>query len=366
MSSLHASFTHASSTNVTRSLAFILSASFMFGSAACAASGTSDGLPAVHLDSGDGAVGEGGDSGADPDATTDSGGLSGDVIPGDIGPTGTSVIYASTDTELWSMDPATKVVSKIGAFVLPAGSTGSITDVAVNGDNKVWVNGESAVFEAALPVGGTGPVNLTLRLTLPAGSKFYALGFAPAGVLETGEGLVAGDSLGELYYIPASSPTPTLQKLGSFGPCLATDPLPCKTGMVWELSGDVVFYSKDGTPRGLATLRACLPGGGCKNTNDVVAEIDMAALATKSATAKLRKSILGAGTGHGKLFGVGAWDDKVYAFSFADKSVTPPIPAQLISIDGTGVGTVLQKFDTLVGGWSGAGVTTKAKVSIIK
>ncbi len=329
-------------------------------SASCAVS--NDRSPASDsLDAG----GDGGfafDTGRSGDTgTSNDGGL---IIDGgtDSGaPLGTSVIYATTDTELWSMDPATKAVTKIGAFDFGSGSAENMTDVAVDAGGAVWVNSTNHVYLAALPASGSGPVVLTLKLTLPSSSKFYALGFAPAGVLESGEGLVAGDSLGDLYYIPASSPTPTLQKLGGFGPCKTGDPSPCKSGDFWELSGDVVFYSVDGSPRGLATLRACTKSA-CQNTNDVVAEVDMTALATKNPSANLRKQILGSGTGFSRIFGVGAWEDKVYGFSFAEKTV----PAQLVSIDGTGTGTSLQSFASLTGGWTGAGVTTKAKISVIK
>ena len=233
--------------------AFVTMTSSALWVAGCTASNDKDTTTGPLGDSG--TLDVSGDAGGE--TTTDlDGGLTGDGGPIDgPGPGGVSAIYASTDTELWQMDPTTKAVTKIGAFVLPAGSTGSITDVAVNGDGKVWVNTTSKVYEATLPAGGTGPVTLTLKLTLPTGSRFYALGFAPAGVLETGEGLVAGDSLGDLYYIPTSSPTPTVQRLGGFGPCLAGDPAPCKSGSTWQLSGDVVFFAVGGSPRGLATLR---------------------------------------------------------------------------------------------------------------
>jgi len=291
----------------------------------------------------------------------DDGGLALDGASDGASVSGTSVIYATTDTELWSMDPSTKIVTKVGSFDFGSASPENVTDVAVDGSGAVWINSTSHVYLATLPTTGPGPVALALKLTLPGSSKFYALGFAPAGVLESGEGLVAGDSLGDLYYIPASSPTPTLQKLGGFGPCASGDPSPCKSGDVWELSGDVVFYSLDGKPRGLATLRACSKGA-CQNTNDVVAEVDMVALATKSPVANLRKQILGKGSGYSRLFGVGAWDDKIYGFSFADKTAS----AQLVSIDSTGAGSSLQTFDSLAAGWTGAGVSTKAKISVIK
>lgn len=277
-----------------------------------------------------------------------------------------SVIYATTNTELWVMNPSTKAVSKIGAFDFGSITAENVTDIAVNGAGDVWVCSEAHVYTATLPAGGTGAVTLTLKLTLPSTSKFYALGFAPAGVLESGEGLVAGDSQGDLYYIPASSPSPTTQKLGGFGGCKAGDPVQCKTGYDWQVSGDVVFYSAGGKPKGLATLRACKSGTTtCDNTNDVVAEIDMAELAKKSSTALLRKQILGGGTGFARTFGVGAWSDKVYGFTYASGGASGT-PAQLITVGTTGTGALEQAFPALTGGWTGAGVSTKAEITVIQ
>ncbi len=328
--------------------------------AGCIVSNAKDG--ATTLDAGHG--------GLDGGSTGDDAGLLADVAAPDAGPaSGTPVIYVSSDTELWEMNPTTKSVARIGAFDFGSAAKENITDVAVNGDGAVWVNSSTKVYLATLPAGGTGAVALTLKLTLPTTSKFYALGFAPAGVLETGEGLVAGDSLGDLYYIPASSPTPTLQKLGSFGPCKAGDPPQCASGDHWELSGDVVFYSVNGLPKGLASLRACTKPTSsgtttCDNTNDVLAEIDMTALAAKSPTSVLRKQILGQGSANGRVYGLGAWGDVVYGFTLADtKSASP---AALVSIGASGAGTVLQTFPTVTGGWSGAGVSTKATITVIQ
>ncbi|MGZ3477418.1 MAG: hypothetical protein ACXWUG_28590, partial [Polyangiales bacterium] len=293
------------------------------------------------------------------EAAIDDGGLLVDAEPVESGaPEGTSTIYASTDTELWSMDPSTKKVTRIGPFGFGALTKENITDVAVDKDGLVYVISETTVFTATLPASGTGTVALAKKLALPSGSKFYALGIAPEGVLESGEALVVGDSLGDLYHVP---PSGSAQKLGSFGPWVAGDPPGGKSGDVWQLSGDVVFFSIGGAPRGLATLRPCTKSGACTNGNDVVAEIDMTALATKSATANLRKGFLGAGTGFEKLFGIGAWGDAVYAFSLVSKGTTTT-PAALITIDATGKGALTQSFPAITDGWTGAGITTKAKV----
>ena len=317
--------------------------------AGCAAGSNTDPGSAGH-DSGGGLQVDGGD-----------GGLSGDGGP--IGPgDGTPVIYANTDDSLYSMDPTTKKVTLIGKFT---GGTGSMTDCAVNGEGKLFVNSTTEVYSAALPAGGAGPVTLTLKTTLPTASKFYALGFTPAGVLEPDESLIAGDGAGDLYFIDTTGPAATPLKLGVFGSWTSGDPGPGKVGDLWTLSGDVVFYMDGATPRGLATLRACTPSATgkpkCQSTNDVLAEIDMTALKkafdTKS-PANVRKRIIGGGAGVGELYGVGAWDDTVYAFGRN--------PAQLVGINGSGAGASLETFSSITNGWSGAGVTTKAKISVIR
>jgi hypothetical protein len=306
-------------------------------------SGTNDGLQT------DGGTGD--DSGLSVDGTGS-------------GTDGTPVIYAHSDDSLYAMDPSTKSVTLIGQFT---GGTGGMTDCAVDGNGNLFINSTSAVYAATLPAGGKGSVALALKTSLPTGSKFYALGFTPAGVLEADrETLIAGDGSGDLYWIDTTGPSTTPVKLGIFGPWLSGDPGPGRSGDLWTLSGDILFYMDGSTPRGLATLRSCYSTSGststkCENTNDVFAEIDMTALKTafdtKSPT-NVRKRIIGSGSGVGSLFGAGAWDDKFYAFSRS--------PAQLVQFDSTGASTVINEFPSITNGWSGACVTTKAKITVIK
>ncbi len=313
----------------------------------------------------------------------DSTGLT-DVSTPDTPVTGTAVVYANTDTTLWSMDPATKTVTKIGDFGgLAAGE--NATDVAVDGDGKVYVNSETAVYTATLPTSGTGTVALTLKTTLPSSSRFFALGFVPKGVLGSGESLITGDGAGDLYFIDTAGATATPQKLGSFGVWKSGDPDPggkAVAGDAWTLSGDLVFYiDVDGTtPRGLATVRTCHTKSGtttCQADDDVLIEVDMSALKAnfdaKTSSTSLRKRFLGTGSGTGRLYGLGAWEDKVYAFSrsYKGSSTAASLPPQLVQMDVTGSGTVLKSFGTgatpdFANGWSGAGVTTKAKISVIR
>ncbi len=266
-----------------------------------------------------------------------------------------AIIYAHSDTELFVFDPTAKTITDVGPFDDGSGSTPAITDLAVDASGDVWVNSETAIYRAAVP-NGTGTVALTLvsHIAVGSGQLFYALGFAPAGVLGANETLVAGDNHGDLYAIETSGQT---TKLGAFG----TN----SYGDVYGLSGDILFYDQNGTTRGLATVRSCSKSGSCTSSNDLLAEIDVAAMSaaykTKSPASSLSKQFLGKGTGFGRLFGIGAWDDAVYAFSRTSGST----PAQLIKIDGTGNGTVVQSFGQISAGWSGAGVTTKAPVTVL-
>ena len=293
------------------------------------------------------------DGGAGGDASSDTGpspfkdGSAPDTSTG-----GAPLIYANTDKELYTMDPTSKAVTLVGAFDDGTSTLGNVTDLAVNAAGEVWVNTESAIFRAAVPT-APGAVKLTkvTDITLKSAQKFYALGFTLAGTLGTDEKLVAGDNLGELYAVESNGSTVAL---GNFG----TDP----QGNRFELSGDIMFFALNGQPRGLATLRSC-KGTTCTTTNDILAEINVTAMQaayTNKSPGNMRKSLLGAGSGFGKLFGIGAWNDSVYAFSRQGAN-----PAQLIQIGVTGTGKVLQSFPQITSGWSGAGVTTSASVTIL-
>jgi hypothetical protein len=306
--------------------------------------------------SGGSASGSGGGSSGGNGSSGSFGGSSGS---GSGSGGGQPLIYAHTDSELYSLDPNTNHVTDIGPFSAGGGTTPTITDLAVDGNDNVWVNSETDIYRATLPASGSGTVSLTLQTSLPSATKFYALGFTPAGMLETGESLIAGDSSGSLYYVDVSTSSATPQNLGNFG----TAP----GGGTYELSGDVVFYTLSGSPRGLATIRSC--SSSCSTSNDYLVEVDIAAMQqafqNKTPASSLLKQMVGSnGTGYGRLFGVGAWGNSVYAFSREGSSGNPP--AQLVQIQGTGTGTSLQTFSSITSGWSGAGVTTKANVTVVQ
>lgn len=349
----------------------------LFAAAVTACSGSNGGSGFDNTGDGTDAGKSSGDGGShDPTGGDDSGTL---VLP-DGGSNGqdsggivmtTTTVYANTDDTLYSMDPMTMKVTAIGKFAGQGGGTNdtTVTDVAVNANGDVYVNTESVVYKAALPAGGTGNVQLTKVATIAGnGDRFYALAFAPAGVLGQGEALVGGDGNGELWAIdPQSGAT---KDLGSFG----NDP--STAGNVFALSGDIVFYTDTSNmPTGLATIRSC-KGTTCSKTNDFLAGIDMTALTNAYNSGTRASSLLGGiyggsassvgnGIGAGEVFGLGAWMGDVYGFTRAVGG-TPATPPKLLTIDTTsGAGTtVTSTFPFSTGSWSGAGVSTKTTITV--
>ncbi len=315
-----------------------------------------------------------------PDAGLDAGGADGGVSP---------LIYAHTDTELYSFSATTGAVTDLGTFLGMSGTAydGNITDLAVDAAGDIYVNTETVIYAVTLPedAGPGATVQLTEFATFNPGltdsgipvKKFYALGFAPPGAvgfatIASGETLIAGDSTGELWAIGASG---IAVDAGGFGPNAAIP------GDGFALSGDVVFYSDGrGNPVGLATIRSCASGGtgACINTSDYLATIDMAALKANTTSSGPLAPILGGiyggtamapgtGTGYGDLFGLAASGSSVFAFSRCRDCYDggADVPPHILSIDTTtGVGTLLPSSFSFVNGWSGAGVTDSVSVTV--
>lgn len=301
-------------------------------------------------------------------AFVDDGGRSDGSAP-DGGVTAVTTVYANTDDTLYTLDPATNAVALVGKFSGVGGGSGdtSVTDCAVDASGEVFAITETVLYKATLPAGGSGPVKLTKvsSLSVKTGQRFYALAFAPSGVLGSGEGLVGGDGAGVLWSIDPK--TGATRELGSFGKDGAS--------RFFALSGDVVFYVDGaGKATGLATIRSCSSGGtNCTTTNDYLAGIDMTALSTAFTSGTPAGSLLagiyggssaagkGPGIGHGEVFGLGAWRGDVFGFTRASNGA----PALMLSIDTkTGVGTPLPSSPSFSNGWSGAGVTTTVTVTV--
>jgi hypothetical protein len=305
-----------------------------------------------------------GDDGGD--AADETGGFDFDAAgadvpqpPSDSGPP--LVIYAHTNTTLYQMDPTSLDVTKLGDFDCVPAQTSTMTDVAVNSALDIWSISARAVWKLDVS-GGVAHCAKKVPLNSASGVIFYALTFAPGGVLDpTQEVLVAGNTAGELWSIDASG---NLALRGNFGTVPANDgnghTYPAaNVGKSWELSGDVVFLANNGNPIGFATVRDCpSPPSptGCSFT-DTLLEIDLAKLKAGPSTANVTKAVrgqlIGAGSsGFGAMYGIAAWNDKVYGFSKT---------GDLVETDNGNASTRLVKSYAPLA-WDGAGVTTNAPV----
>lgn len=336
-----------------------------FALAACSAKGGSTGFG--DPDGGGFETDSGGSSGALADGGV-FGGDGGKPAPPDGSVTVTTTIYGNTDDSLFTLDPKSHAVTLVGKFT--GNGSESITDVAVNGNGEVFVNSTASVYKATLP-SGAGTVQLAkLAVIAGTGQKFYALAFAPAGVLGADEALVGGDGDGELWLIDGTNGA--IKDLGGFGNDPRTDAK--HKGHILALSGDLVFYNDaSNKPTGLATIRSCTSKGtGCETTDDILVGVDMAALAAASKGAPAASLLSGYyggsgsnpgnGIGFGDVFGLGVWGGEVYGFT-RNQSSTPPTLLTIDTTTGKGAALAGASF-SFTNGWSGAGVTTKVTVTV--
>lgn len=312
----------------------------------------------------------GGGGGSLFDAGMGGGGGSGGAGPGKY------LIYASTDTDLFTLDPLDPQLplTHVGTFdcIDPVnGPHTAMVDIAVDQSNALWgVTGHDlyplAVQGTTIHCGDVTHLNSAQPgTTLPT---FYALTFAPVGVLDPAkEVLVAGNSAGELWAIDGNGQTSVR---GNFGLVPADDghghAYPAaNVGKPFELSGDIVFLANNGSPVGFATVRDCpSPPSttGCSKT-DTLIEIDMAELGKASpgvVTKAIRGQIVKRATcddplnsAYGSMYGIAAWDDQVYGFSRTGNLV--PVS----NVDGS----ACLKQNYAPNNFSGAAVTTRAPVT---
>jgi hypothetical protein len=316
-------------------------------SGASSGSGFSSDPDAGEPGSGGGGTGGGSGNGGAPGGNLGVGG------PSDGGSStsgGTTLLYAHTDNTLYTFDPLdiAAAPTKLGTFdCVGTGMVKSMTDFAVTKDGKMFGVSEGAAFPLTVK-GGT--VHCEATWSLPA-TKFYGLTVAPENTVAATETLVGADGNGGLWLIDQNSGTPT--QVGTLG----TDP---KTNTAWGLSGDIVFLANGGSPVGFATVRAC-PKGNC-STTDTLIEVDVSAI--KPGTQSVMKSVRGqvvkgswctntsSPNTFGSMFGIAAFEDKVYGFSRKGDVV------EIRNSDGSGC-LVSSNSSTL---FAGAGVTTTAPV----
>lgn len=299
---------------------------------------------------GDGGLGSVGDGGSPGSLTGGDGG------GGDGGASGPTLFYVHTNKTLYSVDPTSVSAppTKIGDFDCIGSGSGqdsSMTDlgVAKNGD----LYGVSQSYAYPLTVSGS-TVHCAAKWPLPGkNNNFYGLTMAPENTVSTQEVLIAADDSGALWQIDATTGTTT--QVGTLG----TDP---STSQAWGLSGDIVFLANGGSPVGFATVRV-------KSTDpDTLIEVDVTKV--KPGTASTMKAVIGTvqqgtgcpapssgsapspGTGFQSMYGIAAFDDKVYGFSHK---------GDIVQIDNsTGSACLLSAQPSTA--FSGAGVTTSARV----
>jgi len=339
-----------------------LSAAF----AACATgSNTGTGDTQGGGGSGSGTGGAGGEGGG----IDDDGGLI-DVSQPDSTVEMDHLIYAHTGDTLYSLDPKspTLALKPEGIFDCVgqnAGQVSSMTDLAVDQSSKLWGISASAVHPLAIQ-NGVVHCGTPIVLNKPQTVKFFGLTFAPAGVLHpTKEVLVAGDTSGTLWVLDEQGNS---AQRGTFGTVPANDghghSYPSmNVGKNWALSGDIVFLANNGLPVGFATVRDCSDPSNIQtcNTTDTLLELNLDVLATAGPQTIITKSIRGqvvkrlgcndsTSSGYGGMYGIGAWNDKVYGFS---------VNGKLVEIE-TGDGSACLVKEYAGYKFAGAGVTTLA------
>jgi hypothetical protein len=304
-----------------------------------------------------GAAGSGGSGGIGIDAAAGSGGAG-------------QLVYAHTDLTLFSLDPNSPELGlkQLGDFdcVGKQGQDIAMTDVAVDMDGALWGISSSSVWPLS-PIDTYIHCDPPIVLSQSASVKFYALTFAPVGVLDPAkEVLVAGNTAGELWAIDDQGAITLLGNFGVVPPDDGNGHSYQYAGQNWELSGDVVFLANEGNPVGFATVRDCAdpPSTANCSNDDTLIEIDLAKLSSAaggSVTKSVRGKIVkragcndGVSGSYDNMYGIGAWGDRVYGLSRAGHLVEVDI------VDGT---ACLVK--TYAGAkFSGAGVTTVAPIVV--
>lgn len=244
-----------------------------------------------------------------------------DVRPSDGDePMGTALVYAHSDDTLYSVDPETRAVRRVGTFQFPSdGRMHAMTDLAVDAMGRL-----TGVTEDALYAIDPSTARCTLVRALPVAERrvFVGLTWVPAGVIDPGaEVLLGGATDGSLWRIDPSTGQST--RVGA---------LPSG----WGISGDMVSI------RGAATYATVRPSSGSSSTDTLVT-------LTFGSGVTMRR--IGE-VGFRSLYGLGYWRQTLYGFSRAGELIA----IQVSTGRGTRVSMPAMQF-------SGAGVTTVASIA---
>jgi hypothetical protein len=313
---------------------------FLLALAACSS--------AAHSNFGDGNPADADGGAANPD---------GGIVSGNDGgttPAGSVLLYAHTVKELFQLDPANiaSPMVSVGLIDCIGGSSNpsSLTDVGVSKDGAVYGVSSSGAYPFVLPATPGGKVHCAATWPLPAAhSNFYGLTMAPENTLAPQEVLVAANDAGQLYRIDDTTGATT--QVGTMG-------IDTVSGKAWALSGDIVFLANMGSPVAFATV---CPAGSCGGT-DTLIELDVSKVTpgTASALKAVRGPIVkgawctnaSSPASFGSIFGIAAYDDKVYGFSNKGEVI------EIHNVDGSAC--LVKAYPNT--NFKGAGVTTSAPV----
>jgi hypothetical protein len=244
-----------------------------------------------------------------------------DVRPLDVGdPGGTVLVYAHSDDTLYTVDPTTRNVVRVGSFAFPTdGRMHTMTDLAVDAMGRI-----TGVTQDALYTIDPMSARCTLIRALPTTNTrvFVGLSWLPVGALDpAAEVLVGGATDGTLWRIDATT-----------GQTRMVGTLPSG----WGISGDLVSI------RGAATYATVRRTSGTSTTDTLV---------TLTFGSGVTMRTIGE-VGFRSLYGLGYWRQTLYGFSRA---------GELIAIAAnTGRGT---RVSMPAMQFSGAGVTTVASIA---
>jgi hypothetical protein len=225
-------------------------------------------------------------------------------------------VFAHTATTLYSVDPRTYTVTRVGDFVFSDDGS-QMTDLAINADGAAWGITFNALYRVDL---------VTARCTFLApfaGAMFNGLSFVPGTEFEPGERLVAANRNGAVVRVDTA--TGAIRQIGVYGPDIGS-------------SGDLVSVVDGGT---FATIVDLNVGFG-EEPVEYLARID---------PTNGRATRIGP-TGVTRTWGVGYWRGIVFGFTEGGAVVTLDT--------ATGRATEVARNNVA---WWGAAVTTIAPVA---
>ncbi len=226
----------------------------------------------------------------------------------DAGKVATTQIYSHSSTALYTVDPDTLVLTKVGDFDTPE----TMADIAVDKDGNVFGLSHEQIFRINNETAAVDKLG-----NLDGSVSYNGMSFVPNPDNDEEEVLVAVSAGGEVSIIDPQ--TGSARVVGSYGSNIGS-------------SGDIVYV------QGFGTVATVFQNGVSRTA---LASID---------PITFRATIIGV-TNHTGIWGIGFWGDTVYGFTSI---------GEIIGIDPeTGSSWEIQKNNEK---WYGAGVTTRALV----